>query len=203
MIRSLIQKSGISFLLLSLVSCANLEGPSGNQWTVLFDSNSNLNQYKQVGNANWRIEEGILKADLLSSKDPSYLVHKNKLKDFQIYAEFWADAQTNSGVFIRCTNPEKINAVDCYEVNIWDTRPDPSYGTGAIVDVAKLKTPYPHAGGKWNIMEITAKGDLLIVKLNGEETVNTRNSRLKEGFVAVQFGSGIIKFRKLLAKEIN
>jgi hypothetical protein len=23
-------------------------------------------------------------------------------------------------------------------VNIWDTRPDPSYGTGAIVDVAKV-----------------------------------------------------------------
>jgi len=188
---------------LILTSCANFSGPSGDQWTTLFDKNSNLNQWTQVGNANWRIQHGSLQADFLVSKDPSYLVNKTKFKDFQIYSEFWADAQTNSGIFIRCSNPEKISAVDCYEVNIWDSRPDPSYGTAAIVDVAKVTAPYPQAGGKWNVLEITAQGNQLIVKLNGQETVNTTDNRLKDGALALQYGSGVIKFRKVLIKKLN
>ena len=162
-----------------------------------------MNQWTQVGSANWRIQHGSLQADFLNSKDASFLVHKTKYKDFEIYSEFWADAQTNSGIFIRCANPEKITAVDCYEVNIWDTRPDPVYGTGAIVDVAKVKAPYPKAGGKWNVLEVTAKGNQLIVKLNGEVTVNTTDNRLKDGYLALQYGSGIIKFRKVLITKLS
>ena len=62
-----------------------------------------------------------------------------------------------------------------YEVNIWDTRPEQKYGTGAIVDVAKVD-PMPHAGGKWNIYEITAKGNTFTVVLNGQKTVDGAQS---------------------------
>jgi hypothetical protein len=201
--KSSIAKGLILFSFFFLSSCSNLSGPGGHGWTTLFDKSSNLNNWTQVSSANWRIQHGVLQADLLNSKDASFLVNKTKYKDFQIYAEFWADAQTNSGIFLRCANPEKITAVDCYEVNIWDTRPDPAYGTGAIVDVAKVKMPYPLAGGKWNVMEITAKGNQLTVKLNGEISSSAEDNRLKEGFIALQFGSGIIKFRKILIKNIN
>ena len=47
---------------------------------------------------------------------------------------------TDSGVFIRCSDPKTINAMNAYEVNIYDKRPDPAYRTGAIVDVAKPST---------------------------------------------------------------
>ena len=43
-----------------------------------------------------------------------------------------------------------------YEVNIWDKRPDPSYGTGAIVNLAKV-SPMPTSAGKWNVYEITSR----------------------------------------------
>jgi hypothetical protein len=33
-----------------------------------------------------------------------------------------------------------VNSTSAYEVNIFDTRRDPSFGTGAIVDVAKAAT---------------------------------------------------------------
>jgi hypothetical protein len=201
--KSSIAKCIILFSFFILSSCSNLSGPSGDGWITLFNRSSNLNDWSQVSSANWRIQHGVLQADLLNGKDASFLVNKTKYKDFQIYAEFWADAQTNSGIFLRCANPGKITAVDCYEVNIWDTRPDPSYGTGAIVDVAKVKAPYPLAGGKWNVMEITAKGNQLTVKLNGEISSSAENNKLKEGFIALQFGSGIIKFRKILIKNIN
>ena len=40
-------------------------------------------------------------------------------------------------MFIRCEDPKTINAMNAYEVNIFDKRPDQAYRTGAIVDVAK------------------------------------------------------------------
>ena len=51
-----------------------------------------------------------------------------------------------------------ITDENCYEANIFDQRPDPTYGTGAIVKVAAV-SPMPKAGGKWNTYEITASGD--------------------------------------------
>jgi hypothetical protein len=187
---------------LFLISCSHF---NANDPTVqkVYEDGKNLNDWNLVGNANWRLQRGSIQADFLSSKLPSYLVTKVKYQNFHIYTEFWADSQTNSGVFIRCQNPEKIDAVSCYEVNIWDSRPDPSYGTAAIVDVAKVSSPYPKAGGQWNTMEITANGSQLIVKFNGVETVNARNDKLKDGFIALQYGSGIIKFRKFYMKPIN
>jgi len=187
---------------LFLISCSHF---NANDTSVqrLYEDGKNLNDWNLVGNANWRLQKGSIQADFLSSKLPSYLVTKVKYQNFHIYTEFWADSQTNSGVFIRCQNPEKIDAVSCYEVNIWDARPDPSYGTGSIVDVAKVNQPYPKAGGQWNTMEITANGSNLVVKFNGVETVNAQNDKLKDGFIALQYGSGIIKFRKFYMKQLN
>ena len=51
-----------------------------------------------------------------------HLVTKNSYKNFQINAEFWADEEANSGIFIRCKDPTAIGARTCYEVNIFDTR---------------------------------------------------------------------------------
>ena len=53
-----------------LTGCAQspLSGQADAGWTTLFDSNSNLNQWTLVGDANWRIQEGALQADYLRSK---------------------------------------------------------------------------------------------------------------------------------------
>jgi Domain of Unknown Function (DUF1080) len=93
-------------------------------------------------------------------------VSKDSYTDFQIGAEVWVDPAANSGIFIRCTDPQKISSKNSYEVNICDQRPDPDYGTGAIADVAKV-SPMPKAGGRWNTLEITARGPQLTVILNG------------------------------------
>ena len=95
-----------------------------------------------------------------------------------------------------------------YEVNIWDTRPEPKYGTGAIVDVAAV-SPMPKAGGKWNVYEITAKGPKFTVVLNGQKTVDgVENSKFASGHIALQHGKGVtndkgvVKFRKVEIKPL-
>jgi len=82
-------------------------------------------------------------------------------------------------------------------VNIFDKRPDPTYGTGAIVDFAKVAQPAPKAANRWNTFEITARGDRLVVLLNGQQTVDVRNGKFASGPIALQSAAGTIRFRKV------
>ena len=166
-------------------------------YTTLFDG-SDLNQWKPVGNANWRLQDNLLLADLGSG----FLVTRQSYQDFQLKVDFWVDPSANSGIYIRCTDLQNITATNAYEVNIFDQRPDPSFGTGAIVDVAKV-TNMPKAGGQWNSYDITFKGDRMVVYLNGEKTVETRDSRLSAaGPIALQYEKGVVRFRNLRIKAL-
>ena len=171
-------------------------------WVTLLDS-TKQGDWTEVGKANWAMKDGALAADKLDDpKVLSYLVSKGSYKDFQIKAEFWTDEEANSGIFIRCDVRNMIDSKVCYEVNIFDKRPDPSYGTGAIVDVAKVD-PMPKAAGKWNTYEITAQGSHLVVVLNGQKTADVQDSKHNAGGpFALQYGSGVVKFRKVQIKPL-
>jgi hypothetical protein len=190
---------GLIVAALTFSGCSSMPGQA--KWTTLIDGASGLDNFERLGDANWRAEDGAIVAD--KAKVGSFLVSKNSYKDFQIKAEFWADHTTNSGVFIRLSDAKTVTAVNSYEVNIYDQRPDPDYGTGAIVDVAKV-VPMPKAGGKWNTFVITAKGSNLIVEFNGVQTVNINDSKFASGPIALQFANGpkdapggAIKWRKV------
>ena len=165
-------------------------------WITLFDG-SNLDNWNTIGNANWRLVDGAVQAD----KGNGHLVSKNSYTDFQIRAEFWVDSDANSGIFIRCTDPQKIGSATAYEVNIYDKRPDPTYGTGAIVNVAKA-SPMLKAGGQWNTLEITAKGPQLSATLNGTSTADDQDSKYASGPISLQYGAGVVKFRKVQIKPL-
>jgi len=193
----------LSILAGLLMGAAALSGMAYGQsdgWVTLLDS-TKMGDWDEVGKANWAMKDGALTVDKLDGKDIAYLVSKTSYKDFQIKAEFWTDEEANSGIFLRCDQPDKIDAKICYEVNIFDKRPDPSYGTGAIVDVAKVN-PMPKAAGKWNTYEITAKGPHLTVVLNGETTADVDDSKHLGGPFALQYGSGVVKFRKVQIKPL-
>ena len=191
---------------LTLTGCAT-QGPPGTGWTTLLDGTKATLDRNWINTgaapANWRIEDGAVVADK-GGKGSGMLLTKESYRDFQIYAEFYAVETTNSGIFIRISNPKDIGSKTSYEVNIYDQRPDPSYGTGAIVDVAKV-SPMPKAAGKWNTFLITAKGPNLKVELNGVETVNANDSRFASGPFSLQYGggnSGVIKWRKVMVRPL-
>jgi hypothetical protein len=192
---------GLLAVAFTVAGCAHQ--PLSKGWVTLIDGETGLENWNRVGGANWRAEGGAIVADMSTTKGSSFLVTKNSYKDFEIRAEFWAESNTNSGIFIRCADPSKITAANAYEVNIWDTRPDPSYGTGAIVDVAKVPVPIIYkAGGKWNTFEIKARGPELTVVFNGVVTVNVRDSKFAEGPFALQYAGGPIKWRKVQVRPL-
>jgi hypothetical protein len=198
--------AGLLVIAFGVFGCSYMPwSKSDADWIVLIDGSTGLENFNPIGDANWRAEGGAIVAD---KGKGGYLVSKNSYKDFQVRAEFWADTTTNSGVFIRCTDPNKVTATNAYEVNIYDRRPEPDYGTGAIVNVAKV-SPMPKAGGKWNTYEITAKGSQLTVVLNGVQTVSVQNSQFAQGRLALQYGlgpkdapGGPIKWRKVQIKSL-
>jgi hypothetical protein len=188
--------AGAAVLFFAVFGCST-QPPEPAPWITLFDGSS-LENWNAIGDANWRVADGSVQAD----KGNGFLVSKESYGDFQIRAEFWVDADANSGVFLRCSDPKKVSSATAYEVNIFDKRPDPSYGTGAIVNVAKV-VPMPKAGGKWNVYEITAKGSQFFVTLNGQRTVDgAQDGKHARGPVALQYGGGVVKFRKVQIRAL-
>jgi hypothetical protein len=175
-------------------------------WVALIEDGKGLENFDRIGDANWRAEGGLIVAD---KGKGGHLVTKNRYKDFEIYAEFWAEATTNSGIFMRAQDPKNIGAANSYEVNIFDQRPGQEYSTGGIVDFAQVRQPYPKAGGKWNTYEVYVKGTEVVVKLNGHVTVAMNNDKFKEGPFSLQYAlgangipGGAIKWRKVLVRPL-
>lgn len=188
----------MALVAICLVSQAS--GQTGEGWVTLLDG-ENMGDWDRVGETNWRLEDGAVVADNRTSEGTAHLVSKTSYKDFELHVEFWASHDANSGIFIRCSDPQKIGAKTCYEVNIFDQRKDPTYGTGAIVNFAEV-VPMPKAGGKWNTYRIVAKGRHLFVVLNGQKTADIQNGLFTEGPFSLQHGQGVIKFRKVAIRPL-
>jgi hypothetical protein len=110
-------------VVIGLVAFGCLHRPASQtdtNWITLLDG-SNLDHWNRIGNANRWLEDGVVQAD----KGSGHLVSKNSYTDFQIRAEVWVDPAANSGIFIRCTDPQEISSKNSYEVNIYDQPPRP------------------------------------------------------------------------------
>jgi Domain of Unknown Function (DUF1080) len=203
----------LTALLASALLVASCSHSPGSGWVTLIDGEKGLENFERIGDANWRAEGGAIVADL--GKGSSHLVTKNAYKDFEIVAEFWANTQTNSGIFLRAADAKKVGADSAYEVNIFDLRPGQEYATGAIVDFAKVPVPIVHlagdgkGGGKWNTFKISAQGNMITVDFNGVRTVQLQDSKFAAGPFTLQFANGPkdapggpIKWRKVMVRPL-
>lgn len=193
-----------SVVLAAAMAVAGCAGQTGQGWITLIDGNSGMDNWTLSGTvANWRGEDGAIQADKTTGKGASVLVSKRSFKDLELRVEFWASDDTNSGVYIRAPNPDKVNtASGAYEVQIWDKNPNQKYATGSLVNVSEVQPIYK-AGGKWNTFEIVAKGSTITVRMNGVQTAHITDAKNTDaGRIGLQFNGGPIKFRKLLVKEL-
>lgn len=201
----------LALLLLGLAAFPLTQSSSaqGTGTVAILDGKS-LNGWDQVGDANWRIEDGAAVAD----KGNGFLVSQKDYTNFSLRAEFWVGPDANSGIFVHCTDPKTITSKTAYEVNIWDERPEKDYATGAIVGVAKVD-PMPKTVGKWSVYEITLKDGVFTVAIDGKKTVDgVKNTQFAKGRIALQHGTGnknaagvvndkgVVKFRKVEIKEL-
>ena len=179
---------------------ASLSYSADNDWVTLIDSTDGMENFNILGDANWSAQMSAIQAT--EGSGASFLVTKRDYGDFAVRVEFWASDNANSGIFLRCQDPSNINDRNCYEANIFDQRPDPAYGTGGIVHIATVDEPRPKAGDRWNVYKMTLRGDHLLVELNGKTTVDVRDSQFSSGPFALQWGRGVLRFRKVEVMEL-
>jgi hypothetical protein len=196
-VRSAPLAAASALALVLLAACGGRPGVDEEGWRTLFNG-SDLSSWNVVGDANWRVEDRAARAD--RSTAASFLVSEESFADFDLELEFWVDPEANSGVFVRCQDAGTITDTSCYEANIFDTRPDQTYRTGAIVNVAE-PAEFVYTGGQWNRLKITADGTRLQVTLNGRSMVDTKDARFSNGPIALQYAAGTVMFRNVRIRE--
>jgi hypothetical protein len=56
---------------------------------------------------------------------------------------------------------------------------------------------------KWNVLDIEARGPYMTVTFNGQRTVNAvRDDKHPRGYFALQYGQGIVKWRKVEVRPL-
>ncbi len=161
---------------------------------ALFDGHS-LDGWQVEGASEWTVVDQAIVA---SGSDEGFLVSAKDYGDFYLRAEFWVDATTNSGIFIRCRDRRRIHPETCYELNIYDEHPQQEARTGAVVmqfmpPMARVETV-----GQWNTYEVWARGAAIEVKVNGVTTAVIADADPTPGFIALQhWAAGTVKFRQL------
>ncbi len=191
--RSITTVVGLALAVAAFPSLATAQG----QWTTLFDGSS-LDGWTVLGNANWELGDGAVSA----TSGNGFLVSEESYGDFELRLEFWVDEPANSGIFIRCSDPQSVTDRNSYEVNIYDTRADQTYRTGGIVHLAAPSSVIM-TGGRWNSYRITARGSRLIVVLNDMQLVDTTDDQFASGPVALQYGAGTVRFRNVQIRSLD
>lgn len=145
------------------------------------------------GASHWQVIDGALTA---CGEPPGYLTSDQSYRNFVLSLEFQCPEDTNSGVFVR--SPKETGG---YEVQIWKSQPA-GYNTGAIVGTAKTARDYAFKPDQWNQMHITADGDHIVVVLNGETTLDTRDAKFPEGHIRLQYQQFPIAFRNIKLRPL-
>ena len=138
---------------------------------TLFDG-KNLDNWVKTGNANWRLADGVVEADM----PRGYLVSKDSYGDFELRGEVWTAPESNAGFMFRITHFEDPGIQNGNELNINDQRKDQSGRTGSIVNVAKPLFKFD-SGICWVTVEITARGSRLTAKLDGKVVAEAEDSK--------------------------
>lgn len=213
-------------LLLTIESFAEHHQLTGEQiadgWISLFDGET-LFGWEQVNDVDWHVADGEIRA---SEGEVGLLMTTSQFADYELHVEFRADAETNSGVFLRTSRQPEDVEKDCYEVNIAPmSNPFP---TGSIVGRVKFPpdvddsgtgwTAYPPlssigvakakelavSDGKWHTYDLTTRQDKITVRLDGVVILEYKDPSPKlRGHISLQHNSGAIAFRNVRLKPLG
>jgi Domain of Unknown Function (DUF1080) len=146
-----------------------------------------------AGSSHWEAVNGLLTA---CGEPVGYLNSDQSYKNFVLSLEFNTSQDANSGVYVR--SPKETGG---YEVQIWRQQPA-GYNTGSIVGTAKTARDYAFKADQWNQLQITADGDHIVVVLNGETTLDTRDAKFPDGHIRLQYQQFPITFRNMKIRAL-
>jgi hypothetical protein len=152
--------------------------PGKENWTTLYGSPQDLENWTPTEKASWEAIGPVLRADGLG-----YLVSKQKYQDFALECYIRASKHSNGGVMFRggATGSESR-----YEIQVHDVE-GAVYPTGSLYGLERAN-PYPRIQPEeWFLFQLFVKGKHCVVRINGETVVNCQKlDRTEAGTVMVQ-----------------
>lgn len=201
----------LKYVLVSLSFCLNPEvaAPSLGQqlvmleeklifdgWISLFDGQT-LYGWKSAAEANWKVTEGAI---TVTEGQVGLLRTSSQFSNFELYLEFKATKDTNSGIFIRTPPKPKNPQIDCYEINIAPA--DNPFPTASLV--GRQTTTISHQNNHWHAFEISAVGSSIRIALDGKTiTEYVDPNPLGRGYIGLQHNSGAVAFRNIRIKPLG
>jgi hypothetical protein len=182
-------------------------------WSPLFNG-KDLSGWKNNGDEKWVVENGTILCESKANKY-GYLTTEKTYRDFDLRLKFKSEALGNSGVFLRSRilgiDPEHGPDIEGMQVEV-----DPSIGkhTGGLyesggrgwvsqptADGEKVLKP-----GEWNDLEVSARGNHIVTRLNGTVIVDFTDSaqRFSDGVIGLQIhtGGGVrMRWKDIFARE--
>ncbi len=184
-------------VLMFLVSVTILVAQNGRgiEWEYPFDGKSLEGWEQKGGEAEYKVEDGMIVGVSKVKTPNSFLCTKKKYGNFILELEFLVDDRMNSGIQIRSNSFEdyKNGRVHGYQVEI-----DPSARawSAGIYDEARrgwlyelrnnevARKAFKH--GAWNKYHIEAIGNSIRTWINGVPASNLEDSMTPSGFIALQ-----------------
>lgn len=163
----------------------------------------------------WSVRDGVL---VCKGVPAGYIVTKrNDFGDYVLTLDWrWPGKPGNNGVLIHSSTPKTLG--------IWPKSLEVQLGSGdagdfwiigttiEIEDAEKRRTDRRHLNltddsekplGEWNTMEITADGDEVTVKVNGELVNHCTKSSETKGAIALQSEGAEIEYRNIVLRPLK
>lgn len=168
-------------------------------WIELFDGQS-LFGWSNQGSANWRVENGQIIAD---AGETGLLTTNTRFADFELMVEYYADAKTNSGVFLRTESHPSNPGTDCFELNI--APPENPFPTGSLVNMNRVETSISESldSTQWHTFNALVDSNRMQIWLDGDLIHDlTLKDGLNSGLIGLQYREGPIRFRRIALRPI-
>ena len=162
-----------------------------------------LNDWKIIGpEEGWEVQNGLM---VCNGEGRGWIRPKAMYTDFVLRLDYRNSAEGNSGIFLR-TSEEGRPAYQGMEIQIYDVPHDPlnTKSNGAIYDSVAPTVDPSHPAGEWNSVEVSCRGSMVHVIINGHEVISCDISkhpdlkdRLKTGYIGLQNHRSPIDFRNV------
>jgi hypothetical protein len=161
----------------------------------------------------WKVADNAIVGDSAGIKHNQFLVSKEEFSDFELKLEFrLKDGVGNSGVQFRTKQIPNSTEVSGYQADIgenyWGCLYDESRRNKILVK-APDNFEKSLKKGDWNEYTIRAKGDHIVLKVNGVTTVDYKEPDAeiaRKGILALQVHSGgplKVEFRNIRLKSLT
>lgn len=192
--------------------------PTGDEWINLF-SEENASYWENVTDKTediFTIKDGVFHVP--GGEGTHYVAwQKQDFSDFILHVEFKLASDTNSGVFFRTSPKDPVYAG--MEIQIYDDykKAPNKNSSGALYDIATPMFSMARPAGEWNTYDITCKGSMLEVVVNGWKVLDIDLASLNvpigkfdtplaelphKGHIILQDHGGEITFRNVLVKPL-